>query len=378
MDLLIAPGTVDVSKADTAPTTGTPGWATDGDPVNLVPRTVLPAYAFNSIQAEIYNVLLGAGLTPDRNNNKQLWQAISQIATGSDSAFMPIDGGAFTGLVTGLPVTNWATRQLINALDADVRYFKNSGGTVTNGYYDSVGLWGTTGENNTAQAGDIPWGPQFVSRISYLSNAKFLFCLRDSYNEYSFGSLQLTDNSKNFYEWQFRSDGYIYGPDGTKLAKISDVTAFFAATAGVDTRSSITNIQAVNFTAGTSNQNTYMQVATALGTFAVPSVEYLSNAIAAAIAGKQPTGNYITGSESGWIIEVFSATVTRTGTINLPRTYSEVLAIVPQQGTDGNGICGTNIVSNTNSTAQVNVGSYHTGAFQSATITQNFIVIGKP
>ena len=53
MDLLIAPYTVTKEQADTAPATGTPGWATDGNPATNKPATQWPAYAFNAMQEAV-------------------------------------------------------------------------------------------------------------------------------------------------------------------------------------------------------------------------------------------------------------------------------------------------------------------------------------
>lgn len=85
MDLLIAPYTVTKEQADTAPVTGTPGWATDGNPATNKPATQWPAYAFNAVQEELLNVIAKAGLVPNRGNNSQLAMAISTFAGGAGS-----------------------------------------------------------------------------------------------------------------------------------------------------------------------------------------------------------------------------------------------------------------------------------------------------
>ena len=79
MDRLIASNSVPLAQADTAPTTGTPQYATDGNPATNVPATLWPAYAFNTMQDEIYNVIVGAGLTPNRNAWNQLLAAILKL-----------------------------------------------------------------------------------------------------------------------------------------------------------------------------------------------------------------------------------------------------------------------------------------------------------
>ncbi|WP_086650879.1 hypothetical protein [Acetobacter cibinongensis] len=103
MDLIIAPGTVTEDKADTAPTTGVPGFATDGDPQNQTPRTVFPAYVFNALLKELRSVIESAGLKLDRNDTTQLLQAIKLTVTEvagdyigrgrSEYDYEPLQGG---------------------------------------------------------------------------------------------------------------------------------------------------------------------------------------------------------------------------------------------------------------------------------------------
>lgn len=81
MDLLIAPYTVPKEQADTAPLTGTPGWATDGNPAANKPATQWPAYAFNAVQEELATAIQAAGITLDRNSNSQLLAAIRGLIT---------------------------------------------------------------------------------------------------------------------------------------------------------------------------------------------------------------------------------------------------------------------------------------------------------
>ncbi|WP_244136970.1 hypothetical protein [Burkholderia pyrrocinia] len=83
MDRLIASNSVPQAQADTAPATGTPQFATDGNPASNVPATRWPAYAFNAIQEELIAVLTAAGITPDRMNNAQIAAAIQAMITQS-------------------------------------------------------------------------------------------------------------------------------------------------------------------------------------------------------------------------------------------------------------------------------------------------------
>ncbi|QGZ56762.1 hypothetical protein [Paraburkholderia acidiphila] len=98
MDRLIAPNSVPFAQADTAPTTGTPQYATDGNPASNVPATQWPAYAWNTIQDEIYNVIVGAGLTPDRTKWNQLLTAIQTMMQGSTTN-VSADTGAVNAYV---------------------------------------------------------------------------------------------------------------------------------------------------------------------------------------------------------------------------------------------------------------------------------------
>ncbi|WP_061490596.1 hypothetical protein [Acetobacter malorum] len=88
MDLLIATNTVSEEEADKAPATGTPGYATDGDPTTGSRRTIFPAYAWNAIQLELKKVIEAAGLTLNRNDNTQLYQAIQKVFSDPDGNYV--------------------------------------------------------------------------------------------------------------------------------------------------------------------------------------------------------------------------------------------------------------------------------------------------
>jgi len=76
MDLMIAPNSVPFSGADTAPVTGTPQWATEGNPAAGIAATNLRAYQINALMAEITAVIAAAGFPLDRMNNAQLLAAL--------------------------------------------------------------------------------------------------------------------------------------------------------------------------------------------------------------------------------------------------------------------------------------------------------------
>lgn len=79
MDLLIAANSVAKSAADTAPSSGTPQYATDGNPVTGVPATSFPAYHYNMLMGELYNLIKAAGLTPSGSDWTQVEKAVQEL-----------------------------------------------------------------------------------------------------------------------------------------------------------------------------------------------------------------------------------------------------------------------------------------------------------
>lgn len=82
MDYLIAANSVPLASRDTAPTAGTPQWATDGDPTSGVAATDFPAYIFNAILSEITTAIIAGGLTLDGSDWTQLSQVLKLNAKG--------------------------------------------------------------------------------------------------------------------------------------------------------------------------------------------------------------------------------------------------------------------------------------------------------
>lgn len=93
MDRLIATDSVDLAHADTAPVSGTPEYATSGDPGAGTPATVFPAYAFNAIQEELIAIIVAGGGTPDRTNNAQVLAALRQLIQDETGNYA-VDTGA--------------------------------------------------------------------------------------------------------------------------------------------------------------------------------------------------------------------------------------------------------------------------------------------
>jgi hypothetical protein len=85
MNRLKATNSVPFGNRDIAPASGTPQYATSGNP-GVTPPTIFPAYAWNMLQDEILNVITAAGLTPDDTNWGQLLQAIPAVATSPGAA----------------------------------------------------------------------------------------------------------------------------------------------------------------------------------------------------------------------------------------------------------------------------------------------------
>ncbi len=100
MDLLIAPYTVAKEQADAAPATGTPGWATDGNPSTNKPATQWPAYAFNAMQEELVALIQGGGQTLNRNDNTLLFKAVKALIESNLERFAPLESPEFTGTPT--------------------------------------------------------------------------------------------------------------------------------------------------------------------------------------------------------------------------------------------------------------------------------------
>lgn len=76
MNRLRATYSVPYASRDIAPLSGTPQYATSGNPQTGVPATQLPAYAWNMIQEELMAIQAASGLTADDTNWAQLVQAL--------------------------------------------------------------------------------------------------------------------------------------------------------------------------------------------------------------------------------------------------------------------------------------------------------------
>jgi hypothetical protein len=108
MDYTIAPNVTAIGAGDSAPTTGTKGEFTSGNPATSTPATVLPGYQMNAIVEEIINVISGAGLTPSNSNNAQLLQALTGMAGINIQAFLTSGSWTAPAGTTKVKARVWA------------------------------------------------------------------------------------------------------------------------------------------------------------------------------------------------------------------------------------------------------------------------------
>jgi hypothetical protein len=85
------------------PAPGSQGFFSNGDPLTGLPATVVDAWWLNMIQEEIRNVVVAAGITPNKQDNSQLLQALAAITGGN--IYLPLAGGTMTGQIDfNLPI----------------------------------------------------------------------------------------------------------------------------------------------------------------------------------------------------------------------------------------------------------------------------------
>ncbi len=74
----------------TPPAEGSAGWFQDNE---LSGGTIVPAWFLNSLQDEAINVIDGAGLTPEKDDDTQLYQAIALMINALDTEYIAIASG---------------------------------------------------------------------------------------------------------------------------------------------------------------------------------------------------------------------------------------------------------------------------------------------
>lgn len=103
MDLLIAANTVTQENADTAPVSGSPGWATDGDPAKGIPATDAPAWHYNMITGELIAIIKAAGFTPSNSDWSQVIKALQTIFSPAQYGVAPFSK-SLAQLIGGYPL----------------------------------------------------------------------------------------------------------------------------------------------------------------------------------------------------------------------------------------------------------------------------------
>lgn len=106
MDRLKASNSVPFASRDVAPS-GTPQYATIGNPASSIPATLLPAYFINMLQDELLAVVTAAGLTADDSNWAQLLAAIRGTSSTGSSGWRK-------NLLTG-EIIQWGVATLPNS-----------------------------------------------------------------------------------------------------------------------------------------------------------------------------------------------------------------------------------------------------------------------
>lgn len=99
MQLIIADGTVTAANRDVMPSTGTPGWATDGNPAAGIPATDNLACHYNMMMAEIVQVIQDAGITLDGSDWTQLSKAIRNSPAYNQAIMVTGDAGTTRELI---------------------------------------------------------------------------------------------------------------------------------------------------------------------------------------------------------------------------------------------------------------------------------------
>ncbi|MCP1242917.1 hypothetical protein [Acetobacter lambici] len=103
MDLLIAANTVIQAQADTAPASGTPGWATDGNPATGLLATDAPAWHYNMMMAELIAIIKAAGFTPSNADWSQVLKAMQTIFAPAQYGVAPFSA-SLAQLIGGYPL----------------------------------------------------------------------------------------------------------------------------------------------------------------------------------------------------------------------------------------------------------------------------------
>lgn len=144
MNLIRSLNNVPIGARDIAPVTGTPGWATDGNPLSGTPATEDDAYVQNMIIAELTNVIAAAGITLDDTNWGQLLLALNVMYGGGSGGFSVANPG-YLILPAGF-ILNFSSQAILAGATYNFVYAKpfaalpllalsNPGGNSSSGAY---------------------------------------------------------------------------------------------------------------------------------------------------------------------------------------------------------------------------------------------------
>jgi hypothetical protein len=133
---------------------GTPGFFTGGNKPTGVAATRVDDDWCNSVQEEIANVVLAAGLQLSKVSNTQLYEAIQAIAYGANpdlSAYLPLSGGTLSNpgnLTVGgaLNVTGGVTVTQSVAINANLQ-FTGATANIVKTDNGNIGISGAGGAN---------------------------------------------------------------------------------------------------------------------------------------------------------------------------------------------------------------------------------------
>ncbi len=214
MDLLIAPNSVPLGNADTAPISGTPQWATSGNPATNTPATVLPAYAFNAIQAELTAAIQGAGITLDRTKLTQLAAAIQKMTQGASAITAPDTGTVNAYAITLTPAPLALAPGMMVAIDNIVA--SNTGASTLN--VNGLGALPIQSAGGVAlQGGELVATYGALLRLNHGGTAWTL--LQTTGGSLPVKAATKSEHAVNLGQFlaQFTSSGYVKLPNGLIL-----------------------------------------------------------------------------------------------------------------------------------------------------------------
>lgn len=194
MDLLVAANTVAQAQADTAPASGTPGWATDGNPATGVLATDAPAWHYNMMMAELLAIIKAAGITPSNTDWTQVLTALRVIFAPAQYGAAPYSA-ALSKLIGGYPkfavVTDAVGTFWVSTADANITVPGDTGaswkslfdGLATqawaNGLFATIAqLEAETSARSSGVAsrvGSVNY-IRFTSSGTYMPSSSMLFC----------------------------------------------------------------------------------------------------------------------------------------------------------------------------------------------------------